>query len=493
MLKKKDMYIDYKKSKRIDHQKNGNKVLKRSILAACFILIALGFLAGGYLFMQGKLPLSLSDFSFKPNGNTGDISKNESEYKNLEKEAAAESEQSNSNEILNNNSNGVEGENTVANPIHMTGNENDSAEDSIAEDSTSALSGEVINTTNGDNNQPDMMQVTARPEFIKGIYVSGQKAGIEKYMEELISLADDTEINAMVIDIKNDSGEITYKMELPIAEEIGAGTNYIKDINGLISKLKEKNIYLIARVVAFKDPLLADKKREFSLKNKDGSVFVDKSGDKWVNPYNRQVWDYLVDIGKVAAELGFDEIQFDYIRFSTDSGMKNVTYGEDAENKSKMDIITEFTKYACDKLKPLGVFVSADVYGTIIDSKIDAEIVGQDYKSMAEYLDYISPMIYPSHYQEGSYGIEYPDKEPYNLILTALGKSNKALKDLDSSTQATVRPWLQDFTATWLKHHAAYGADEIREQIQAVYDAGYTEWLLWNGSNNYTKEGLLEE
>lgn len=201
----------------------------------------------------------------------------------------------------------------------------------------------------------------------------------------------------------------------------------------------------------------------------------------------------MVDIGKTAAKLGFDEIQFDYIRFSTDAGMKNVTYGEGAEDKSRMDIITEFTKYACDNLKPLGVFVSADVYGTIMDSKIDAEIVGQDYKSMARYLDYICPMIYPSHYREGSYGIEYPDKEPYNLILTALGKSNKALDDLDAASTAVVRPWLQDFTATWMKNHATYGADEIRAQIQAVYDAGYTEWLLWNGSNNYTQEGLLEK
>jgi hypothetical protein len=144
-------------------------------------------------------------------------------------------------------------------------------------------------------------------------------------------------------------------------------------------------------------------------------------------------------------------------------------------------------------LKPLGVFVSADVYGTVIDSKVDAGIVGQNYKEMARYLDYICPMIYPSHYQDGAYGIKHPDLKPYELILSALGKSQAALKGLDGNNKAVVRSWLQDFTATWLNNHKSYGPDEIRAQIQGVYDAGYEEWILWNGSNNYTKEGLIKE
>lgn len=327
-------------------------------------------------------------------------------------------------------------------------------------------------------------------EPVRGIYVSGAKAGIDSYMSELVQLADETEINAMVIDIKNDMGEITYKMDQPLVEEIGAGVGYVKDMKGLVRQLKEKNIYLIARVVAFKDPLLAAKKEDFSLKKKNGKVFKDKNGDRWVNPYNKEVWDYLVAVAEEAASLGFDEIQFDYIRFSTDSGMKEVDFGPEAENKSKIEAITEFTKYACDKLKPLGVKVSADVYGTIIDSKVDAGIVGQDYAAMAGYLDYISPMIYPSHYGEGSFGIDYPDTKPYDTILAALKKSREVLKKGDENAAektAEVRPWLQDFTATWVKHHINYGKDEIKAQIQAVYDAGYTEWILWNGSNNYTK------
>jgi hypothetical protein len=333
---------------------------------------------------------------------------------------------------------------------------------------------------------------TRTPVKVKGIYVTGPRAGTESDMQELIDLVDTTELNAMVIDIKNDSGEITYKMDLPVVQEIGADVNYIRDIKQLISNLKAKDIYLIARVVTFKDPILAEKKPELSLKNEDGTIFRDKDGLSWVNPYKTEVWEYLVSVAEEAVKLGFDEIQFDYIRFSTDSRMKEVDFGEESKNKSKIEIITEFTKYVSERLKPLGVYVSADVYGTIIDSKVDAAIVGQSYIQMSKYLDSICPMVYPSHYADGTYGIKHPDLEPYNIMLKALNNSVIALEKIDSnSNKAVVRPWLQDFSATWLDSHKTYGPKEIRAQIKAVYDAGYEEWILWNGSNNYTEKGLL--
>lgn len=329
------------------------------------------------------------------------------------------------------------------------------------------------------------------PTKVKGIYVTGPRAGSSTYMKELIDLVEATELNAMVIDIKNDSGEITYNMDLPIVEEISATQNYIRDMEELIKTLKEKDIYLIARIVAFKDPILAKNKPELSVKNQDGSIFHDKAGHPWVNPYKKEVWDYLMDISKKAIDLGFDEIQFDYIRFSTDKRIKDVDFGEEAVNKSKIDIITEFTKYANETLKPLGAYVSADVYGAIIDSEIDAKIVGQSYVEMSKHLDYICPMVYPSHYADGSYGIKYPDLEPYNLILKSMEASQIVLNVIpEGEPKAIVRPWLQDFTAKWLGNYKTYGGQEIKDQIKAVYDAGYEEWILWNGSNNYTKTGL---
>lgn len=321
------------------------------------------------------------------------------------------------------------------------------------------------------------------PVKVKGIYVSGPKAG-SSGMKDLISLVEDTRLNAMVIDVKNDSGEITYKMDQDMVKEIGAAKNYVSDMPGLLKNLGEKDIYRIARIVAFKDPLLAEAKPELALKKKDGSVFRDKSGLAWVNPYKTEVWDYLLEVCRKAAALGFDEIQFDYIRFSTDSAMKEVDFGPEAESKSKEEVITQFTRYMYENLAELGVYVSADVYGIVINSDTDQRIVGQNYEKMAETLDYICPMIYPSHYADGSYGVSHPDLDPYTIIKEALSESAAVLKQTKA---ATVRPWLQDFTATWLKNHQTYDKKQIEKQIQAVEDSGYEEWILWNGSNRYTR------
>ena len=330
------------------------------------------------------------------------------------------------------------------------------------------------------------------PVKVRGIYVSGPVAGTEK-MDDLIKLVDETELNAMVIDIKNDDGKITYNMQSDTVMEIGAATNYIKDISALVSKCKEKDIYLIARIVAFKDPYLAEHKPELSVTNKDGSIFRDKKGLAWVNPYKREVWDYLIEIATEAANVGFDEIQFDYIRFSTDLKPKQVDFGEEAENVSKIQIITEFTKYAYEKLSKLNVYVAADVFGTVIDSKIDQEIVGQDYKEMSSNLDYICPMVYPSHYANGSYGIPIPDAEPYRTVKAAMNAASKELSDLSEDKRAINRVWIQDFTASWVDGHIKYGKQQIRDQIRGAYEAGYDEWILWNAAVNYKRDILLTD
>ncbi len=330
---------------------------------------------------------------------------------------------------------------------------------------------------------------------VHGIYVTGAVAGIDR-INELIELADETDINAFVIDIKNDAGEITYRMNTPTVTRIGSDFNYIPDMEGLIAKCKEHNIYLIARIVSFKDPFLAKAIPEYALHTADGSVFHDSSGIAWMNPYEPGVWDYLMEIATEVTRIGFDEVQFDYIRFPTDRGMANVVFGDAAEDHTKIDIINEFTIYARETLSPLSVIVSADVFGTIIDNSGDQSIVGQDYAEMASNLDIICPMIYPSHYGSGSYNINVPDANPYLTISKALGASRVALDQNGQDTvyallksglpsYSRVRPWLQAFTATWVSGHIQYGREQIQEQIQAVYDAGYDEWILWNASSRY--------
>lgn len=403
---------------------------------------------------------------------------------------------------------------------------------------------------------------------VRGIYVSGPMAG-NAGMDRLIELVDETELNALVIDIKNDDGYLTCDLNVPFAEQIGAEKHYIKDVPALVQKCKKKGIYLIARIVAFKDPVLARAVPELSLHKTDGSIFYDKSGLAWVDPYRTEVWDYLVSVGAAAVQIGFDEVQFDYVRFSTDSGMKQVDFSASAEGRTKTEAITGFTEYASERLRGMGAAVSADVYGVVIDSRVDQEIVGQDYAELCRSLDAISPMVYPSHYGPYNYNIPIPDAQPYDTVLAAMQASRKVLAGLDPKTglraaadgtkkddvsgndaadgnaevveavsgngaggntmaaeavsgndaagsvgvsensvptamsdeeiaalepedgvRASVRPWLQDFTATWVKGHIPYGAAEIRAQIQAVYDAGYEEWILWNAANRYTEEGL---
>lgn len=322
---------------------------------------------------------------------------------------------------------------------------------------------------------------------VKGIYVTGPVAGSSKKMKELVKLVETTKLNAMVIDIKNDGGEITYKMDYDVAKEIGSTKNYIKDIKALVQELKAKDIYLIARIVTFKDPILAEQIPDYSIKNVDGSIFRDNQGLAWVNPYRREVWKYVLNVAGRAAALGFDEIQFDYIRFPTAPNMKNVTYGAEEKLVSTQDLIAQFTQCAANYLRGRGVKVSADVFGGIISSEEDSRIIGQDYGKMSACLDCICPMVYPSQFASGCYGVENPDASPYEIVYRAMKDSQTKLA---GNSQVVVRPWLQDFTATWLRDHITYDATKIRKQIEAVYASGYEEWILWNASNNYSIGGI---
>jgi hypothetical protein len=490
MRNKRDLYLDFNHGNNRKRRKSYK--VKRGInrkLWYTIIVILLAIVLGYSTYYISKESLSQRDHTLKVQEKLR-VTGSEDPYYNSDNLQTKESENNDINTPSDDLAS-IENQQQGNNDIEGIPNQSNNIDDKVIKEGVTTDVSIVDDLT--EEFMPDFID-TRTPVKVKGIYVTGPRAGSDIYMKELIQLVETTELNAMVIDIKNDSGEITYKMDQPLVQEIKAGINYIPNIKELITELKEKNIYLIARVVAFKDPILADNKPEYSLKKKDGTIFKDKDGHSWVNPYKKEVWDYLISVSKEAVELGFDEIQFDYIRFSTDSGMKEIDFGHDAKNISKMDIIAEFTKYASEQLKPLGVFVSADVYGTIIDSKVDAEIVGQSYVEMSKYLDYICPMIYPSHYVDGAYGIEHPDLEPYELILSALNKSNTVLKEIDDNkNKAKVRGWLQDFTAKWIRNYQSYGPEEIRAQIQAVYDAGYEEWILWNGNTNYTKEGLLTD
>ena len=334
------------------------------------------------------------------------------------------------------------------------------------------------------------------PVEAKGVYLSPDVAKNSAYMEELLYYLDTTELNAVVIDVKADSGAIVYAMENEMAKEIGA-LRSIVNIPSIVKTLKEHGVYVIARLVAFKDPILAKARPELTFYNQDGSKFYDSSNSAWVSPYKHEVWEYLAEVGISCAEIGFDEINYDYMRFPTD-GVKNINWGVEAETKTKTEAITEGIKYLCETLRMHDVYVSADVYGIVISSKLDAAAVGQDYKEMSRYLDYICPMIYPSHYGFGYAGIPYPDKEPAKIIKMALNSSNKKISEIpEYQHRAICRPWLQDFTASYLgtkngeDRYLVYDAEVLRIQMEATYESGLTDWLLWNAGGSYTEDAWL--
>ena len=378
--------------------------------------------------------------------------------------------------------------------------ETETVEEAPVEEETSGI--KVIENVGPDKNRTVSLRIVdennpALPgrEAVKvrGIYISGPMAGSTELFQNILDSAAGTEINTVVIDFKDDQGRITCPVDSPVASEIGACRPYVQDMKELVASLKERGLYVIARVVAFRDPWLAEKKPEWSLHLADGSLYRDRQGMAWVDPYRKEVWDYLVEVGTEAKEAGFDEVQFDYIRFSTEGTMRDVVFDEAVTGgRSKTDVITEFVKYAYENLASQGLFVSADVFGTIIGSDIDAQAVGQVYTEMAKHLDYICPMIYPSHYGPGNFGLEHPDTMPYETVLEALKKSQMVMDqaaeaDGHVSSQAIVRPWLQDFTASYLGegNYIPYGYNEVQRQIQAVKDAGYDEWMLWSAANRY--------
>ncbi|NTV91464.1 MAG: putative glycoside hydrolase, partial [Clostridiales bacterium] len=303
-------------------------------------------------------------------------------------------------------------------------------------------------------------------------------------------------LNAVVVDIK-EGGKVNYKSSIPFISENDLDINYYNP-EKVLKKLHDNNIYVIGRIVVFRDNGLATVKPELAVKKIDGTSWKEnkKKDGAWTNPYKEEVWDYNIKIAEEAINLGFDEIQFDYVRFPT-AKKSEVNYA--GETKAKKEMINAFLKRAKEKIHDeMGVPVSADVFGIIAESKSDGEAIGQDLDTVGLDIDYISPMVYPSHYAKGQEvnGVTFakPDFEPYQVVLQTLLKAKTRISAV-SGYNAKVRPYLQDFTASYLKKgdYQEYGAKQVREQIQAVYDAGFEEWILWDGRNTYTTEALEKD
>lgn len=316
----------------------------------------------------------------------------------------------------------------------------------------------------------------------KGLYLSFYGIGDRKLREDALHLLRETELNTLAIDIKGDRGMIPYRSSIPLATEIGAQKIItVKDMRGLIGSLKNEGIYTIARIVVFKDNLLANHKPDLAVKDLNGGIWHDRERLAWVDPFKKEVWEYNIQIAVEAAQQGFDEIQFDYIRFP-DALSVQFSMPNTLENRVKA--ISGFLMEARKRLLPYNVFLSADIFGYVCWNLNDTSI-GQTLEGIAPHLDYLSPMLYPSGFRYGIPGYRIPTTHPYEIVYLSLKKA----QERTGLSSFRFRPWLQAFR-DYAFDRRFFEEREIRDQINGVERFGSHGWLLWNPQNNYSREGL---
>jgi hypothetical protein len=326
------------------------------------------------------------------------------------------------------------------------------------------------------------------PDTLRGLYVN-RWAALGKKLTDLIGVAKRTEVNALVIDVKDDRGFVLYRSSVPLAREIGADTadgHWMSSakLRAVLDTMIAHNIYPIARIVVAKDPLLAQKKLDLAIKRKsDLTPWLDKNRKPWLDPHQRAVWQYAVDLAREAHELGFSEVQFDYVRFPDEKRLVSETVYPLANGRTRAQVIRDQLGFVRAAIKPLGMRVTADVFGLTATDTTDMGI-GQRWEMFVDQVDVVLPMIYPSHFARGTYKLRNPNARPYETIDHAL---KDAIARSDSIPNAArVIPWYQDFTLGAPR----YGAAQIRAQMKAGYDNGFQSWILWNPSSNYTLAAL---
>ncbi len=327
-----------------------------------------------------------------------------------------------------------------------------------------------------------------RPVTVKAIYLTAYSAGSQKKLAEIIDLIDQTELNAVVIDIKDYSGFVLYDTQVPLAVTLKLKDDRLGDVRAMIKKLHEHGIYVIARQTVFQDPILAQKKPEWAILDKryeteDKHVWRDHKGLSWVDGSEKNVWDYNIAIAKEAISLGFDEINFDYVRFPSDGAIANMRLH--TENKTKHDIMREFYETLGVELANQPAKISVDLFGFVMEKvgKDDMNI-GQRLVDAVDNVDAVAPMMYPSHYPSGHLGFANPADHPGEVLENGLKMGAPTFVD----KRAKLRPWIQAFNMG-----AVYDATKIRAQIDMVEKYTIGGWMLWNASNRYTSDGLKLE
>lgn len=331
----------------------------------------------------------------------------------------------------------------------------------------------------------------ATPEPLKGIYMTACVAGTPSFRAKLVALADETEINAIVIDIKDYTGTISFETGNPALRDVQGTGCRVADMREFVGLLHDKGIYVIGRITVFQDPYYTKKRPDLAVKRaSDGTVWKDRKGISFIDAGATDFWNYIAELAKESYAIGFDEINFDYIRFPSDGNMKDIYYPFSEKRLlsdplfGKAAVIRDFARYLRENLSGTGAKLSADLFGMTMTNADDLNI-GQVLEYVAPYFDYIAPMVYPSHYPSGFNGYKNVNAYPYEIVRFSMDRGVARLI-VASSTPSKLRPWLQDND-----YPVHYTPAMVRTQIQATYDAGLTSWMLWDAGNTYTKEALL--
>lgn len=334
----------------------------------------------------------------------------------------------------------------------------------------------------------------ATPEPLKAIYMTSCVAATQGWRAGLKSIIDSTELNAVVIDIKDATGIISFRDESLQPNISLFGGCKVPDLKEFIEELHGSGIYVIGRISVFQDPYYTSTHPQLAVRKlSDGEVWKDHKGLSFIDVGAREYWDYIVRIAKASYELGFDELNFDYVRYPSDGNMSDVHYVWTSASSTRPESLESFFSYLYSNLQDLGAKLSVDLFGLTTTVENDMGI-GQVLERALPYFDYIAPMVYPSHYPSGWNGWQNPAEHPYEVIHFAMSSAveREALwresRGLSTTTPSKMRPWLQDFHLG-----ATYDESKIRAQIQATYDSGLSSWMLWNAGNKYTSSALLPE
>ena len=345
---------------------------------------------------------------------------------------------------------------------------------------------------------PPSFRSTPPPNIIKGIYLSFWSTTLDDRMENVVQLARNGAINAVVIDVKDAAGRVGFDTEVPEAISYRARHRVIRDLGALVARLHDAGLYVVARIVVFTDPILAKARPDLAVHSRaklfadaaalsEATLWLDERNLAWLDPGAKEVWDYNVAIARDVVRSGVDELNFDYIRFPTDGDLNDMHFPFTADETPKRQVIRSFFAYLREQLPDARL--SADLFGLVTVTRDDLGI-GQVVEDVYDYFDYVCPMVYPSHYADGYNGFENPAEHPYEVVYSALKGARERLTAhaATSGDRARLRPWLQDFDIG-----AVYDGTMVKKQIRGVEEAmgeDYSGFLLWSPSNRYSTDAL---